>query len=871
MQKSNNEGGKSRTVERINGVCANESILSIAKSRDTRKGNEELYDNHELPQICQDNVFHITKYSNGLSNCLEVSIFGLNDNASEEYLFNLFKSDDKGYEILDLIIAYHPNTKRHMKMGVLTFSNDKDAQDFCEEYDKKAILGETIHCRMDRCGFGMAHEFEKVTGEVYPPLKRFKDVSDADFQRWKMIWLNGEFDATNSDLGMSSDLRAKSVGSTKAISAKIVTSTTRQYSPDRKSKTLKRDWLPSSPDTKDTLPNPKKGRSNSYDDKSHPSKSSSNILSTNWSDSERICKKNLTHRRSARLESKDEFSLLKRDRDPSRSKDRIRDSPPPKKIRSQLNISETPKNITSFAKPKVTTDTDSPKANLNCFGIFKNVTNISENGPSTSVVTTPKQKEVCNWSTFNESSKVQCVAKDDNVKEERKDEEQGCLLRHKKKSKVSSHFSKENQENIVPKVVESKGNVEVMSNNEDGMIMKPKSKIIESIYSDVEMIAPQTAVLISSESRAILSDMFSEYFHEGALEPEISKECEDYSATAYDDLPVDDFVEAMLNSELEEDAHRFEVLNLFSLAKQSVPIEKRRPATIAEKNKMIYEFEGGYADESDRLLLHDVLNDDEYVDVLLTLKSLNVETTFTAAPVSHETPESLTRALKYNNQMYFYNDSSMGNVAPTSSGCSRQHDNEVNNALHRTEISKEDESAQLYEKKKNRQEKSYSRHVPSGAGNTVEAGTMNPLKYRKKLIQFKKSTIHGYGLFALEDIFPDEMIIEYVGQKVRSNVSDVREKAYEKRGMGSSYLFRVDEQVVIDATLTGNVARFINHCCVPNCYAKVITVDKDPRIVFYSKTLIKKGDEITYDYKFPLEDEKIPCYCGHPGCRKFLN
>ncbi|EPB65402.1 hypothetical protein ANCCEY_15535, partial [Ancylostoma ceylanicum] len=54
----------------------------------------------------------------------------------------------------------------------------------------------------------------------------------------------------------------------------------------------------------------------------------------------------------------------------------------------------------------------------------------------------------------------------------------------------------------------------------------------------------------------------------------------------------------------------------------------------------------------------------------------------------------------------------------------------------------------------------------------------------------------------------------------------------------------------------GNFARFINHSCQPNCYAKVVTVDGDKRIVIYSKTLINKGDEITYDYKFPIEDDK---------------
>jgi histone-lysine N-methyltransferase SETD1 len=85
---------------------------------------------------------------------------------------------------------------------------------------------------------------------------------------------------------------------------------------------------------------------------------------------------------------------------------------------------------------------------------------------------------------------------------------------------------------------------------------------------------------------------------------------------------------------------------------------------------------------------------------------------------------------------------------------------------------------------------------------------------RKKLLRFAKSGIHDWGLFALEPIAADEMVIEYVGAVVRQSVADLREKQYERSGIGSSYLFRVDHDTIIDATLTGNLARFINHSCM---------------------------------------------------------
>lgn len=144
-------------------------------------------------------------------------------------------------------------------------------------------------------------------------------------------------------------------------------------------------------------------------------------------------------------------------------------------------------------------------------------------------------------------------------------------------------------------------------------------------------------------------------------------------------------------------------------------------------------------------------------------------------------------------------------------------------------------------------------------------------KNRKKKLKFARSPIHDWGLFALEYIGKDEFVIEYVGEIIRSVIADLREQRYEKIGIGSSYLFRIDQEFVVDATTIGSVARFINHSCEPNCYAKIITAENQKHIVIYTKRPIEVGEEITYDYKFPLEDDKIPCYCGAEKCRGFLN
>ncbi len=62
----------------------------------------------------------------------------------------------------------------------------------------------------------------------------------------------------------------------------------------------------------------------------------------------------------------------------------------------------------------------------------------------------------------------------------------------------------------------------------------------------------------------------------------------------------------------------------------------------------------------------------------------------------------------------------------------------------------------------------------------------------------------------MESIPPGDMVIEYVGEVIRQQVADEREKAYERGGNFSTYLFRVDDDMVIDATRKGNIARLMN-------------------------------------------------------------
>ncbi|XP_061916064.1 histone-lysine N-methyltransferase 2A isoform X2 [Entelurus aequoreus] len=142
----------------------------------------------------------------------------------------------------------------------------------------------------------------------------------------------------------------------------------------------------------------------------------------------------------------------------------------------------------------------------------------------------------------------------------------------------------------------------------------------------------------------------------------------------------------------------------------------------------------------------------------------------------------------------------------------------------------------------------------------------------KEIIGVYRSPIHGRGLFCKKTIDAGEMVIEYSGNVIRSVLTDKREKYYDGKGIGC-YMFRIDDYEVVDATVHGNAARFINHSCEPNCYSRVIAADGQKHIVILASRRIHPGEELTYDYKFPVEDagRKLPCNCGAKRCRKFLN
>ncbi|GIL78652.1 hypothetical protein Vretifemale_8070, partial [Volvox reticuliferus] len=111
-----------------------------------------------------------------------------------------------------------------------------------------------------------------------------------------------------------------------------------------------------------------------------------------------------------------------------------------------------------------------------------------------------------------------------------------------------------------------------------------------------------------------------------------------------------------------------------------------------------------------------------------------------------------------------------------------------------------------------------------------------------------RSTTVPAGLFAVEPIEASEFVIEYCGQLIRKPLDDVRQRQYDAAGY-ADYMFAIDDSWVVDATLAGNAARFINHCCDPNCVARIVEVGGEKRIAIYTLRRIEAGEELHYDYK----------------------
>ena len=131
--------------------------------------------------------------------------------------------------------------------------------------------------------------------------------------------------------------------------------------------------------------------------------------------------------------------------------------------------------------------------------------------------------------------------------------------------------------------------------------------------------------------------------------------------------------------------------------------------------------------------------------------------------------------------------------------------------------------------------------------------------FRMKLAPSK---IHRWGVYAEEAIPARRKVIEYTGEKIGR-----RETKRRAESSHLIYLFTLDAYWTLDGSVGGSGAEYINHSCQPNLEARILR----GHILYMSLRPVKRGEELTVDYRFDKKVERVNCTCGAPSCRGTIN
>ncbi|KAL6899608.1 hypothetical protein ACP4OV_006266 [Aristida adscensionis] len=151
--------------------------------------------------------------------------------------------------------------------------------------------------------------------------------------------------------------------------------------------------------------------------------------------------------------------------------------------------------------------------------------------------------------------------------------------------------------------------------------------------------------------------------------------------------------------------------------------------------------------------------------------------------------------------------------------------------------------------------------------------TNKPFRKDKK-IKIVKTNRCGWGAVALEPLEKGDFVIEYVGEVIDDATCEQRLWDIKQRGDRNFYMCEISKDFTIDATFKGNVSRFLNHSCEPNCKLEKWQVDGETRVGVFASRSIKIGEPLTYDYsvcafrregQMPLRGIKLPGIPGQPN------
>lgn len=134
-----------------------------------------------------------------------------------------------------------------------------------------------------------------------------------------------------------------------------------------------------------------------------------------------------------------------------------------------------------------------------------------------------------------------------------------------------------------------------------------------------------------------------------------------------------------------------------------------------------------------------------------------------------------------------------------------------------------------------------------------------------------KTDKKGYGLRANTDLHPDDFIFEYIGEVINEPTFRKRTIQYDQEGIKHFYFMSLTKHEFVDATKKGNLGRFCNHSCNPNCYVDKWVVGEKLRMGIFAERAIKAGEELVFNYNVDRYGaDPQPCYCGEQNCTGFI-
>ncbi|KAG9457142.1 hypothetical protein H6P81_001650 [Aristolochia fimbriata] len=145
-------------------------------------------------------------------------------------------------------------------------------------------------------------------------------------------------------------------------------------------------------------------------------------------------------------------------------------------------------------------------------------------------------------------------------------------------------------------------------------------------------------------------------------------------------------------------------------------------------------------------------------------------------------------------------------------------------------------------------------------------------KHKYAKLMWFRSGKKGYGLQLLEDVPRGNFLIEYVGEVLDLHNYEARQRDYASRGQKHFYFMTLNGSEVIDACAKGNLGRFINHSCEPNCRTEKWMVNGEVCIGLFALRDIKKGEEVTFDYNYVrvFGAAAKKCHCGSSECQGYI-